>query len=175
MSDAGKFEEVATGLQFPEGPVALPDGSTLVVEIKRGTNPDGTARKATEAEVTQFHGYVRAVKNHYRKNTTPPIVRGLMIAQDYTAKGDDLREDLEKIPDPRMQFKTWERVIDESERMHLGWLAVSRRRAEGPSRAEFERGVRATQVSSATAGGAPAEDAKRKYNVLRTSQLRCLR
>jgi gluconolactonase len=37
MSDAGKFEEVATGLQFPEGPVALPDGSTLVVEIKRGT------------------------------------------------------------------------------------------------------------------------------------------
>ena len=37
MSDTAKFEEVATGLQFPEGPVALPDGSTLVVEIKRGT------------------------------------------------------------------------------------------------------------------------------------------
>ncbi|MCU1455165.1 MAG: gluconolaconase [Acidimicrobiales bacterium] len=28
---------VATGLQFPEGPVALPDGSVLVVEIARGT------------------------------------------------------------------------------------------------------------------------------------------
>ena len=36
---------VATGLQFPEGPVALEDGSVLVVEIARGTlsrvSPDG--------------------------------------------------------------------------------------------------------------------------------------
>jgi gluconolactonase len=29
--------EVATGLQFPEGPVAMDDGSVLVVEIRRGT------------------------------------------------------------------------------------------------------------------------------------------
>jgi gluconolactonase len=40
------LREVATGLQFPEGPVALPDGSVLVVEIRRGTlsrvAPDGT-------------------------------------------------------------------------------------------------------------------------------------
>src|SRR6185436_8742788 len=28
---------IATGLQFPEGPVAMADGSVLVVEIKRGT------------------------------------------------------------------------------------------------------------------------------------------
>src|SRR5215469_13400294 len=38
--------EVATGLQFPEAPVALPDGSTVLVEIGRGTlsrvQPDGT-------------------------------------------------------------------------------------------------------------------------------------
>jgi gluconolactonase len=37
---------VTTGLRFPEGPVALPDGSVLVVEIERGTitriAPDGT-------------------------------------------------------------------------------------------------------------------------------------
>jgi gluconolactonase len=37
---------IATGLQFPEGPVAMPDGSVLLVEIKRGTlsrvTPDGT-------------------------------------------------------------------------------------------------------------------------------------
>ncbi len=37
--------EVASGLRFPEGPVALPDGSVLVVEIERGTlsrvTPDG--------------------------------------------------------------------------------------------------------------------------------------
>jgi gluconolactonase len=29
--------EVASGLQFPEGPVVLPDGSLAVVEIRRGT------------------------------------------------------------------------------------------------------------------------------------------
>jgi gluconolactonase len=38
--------EVATGLQFPEGPVAMPDGTVLCVELKRGTvdrvHPDGT-------------------------------------------------------------------------------------------------------------------------------------
>ena len=32
-----ELRDVASGLQFPEGPVALPDGSVLVVEIRRGT------------------------------------------------------------------------------------------------------------------------------------------
>jgi len=31
------FEVVATGLRFPEGPIAMPDGSVLLVEIARGT------------------------------------------------------------------------------------------------------------------------------------------
>ena len=31
------FEVVAEGLQFPEGPIAMPDGSVLLVEIARGT------------------------------------------------------------------------------------------------------------------------------------------
>lgn len=31
------FREIASGLRFPEGPVALDDGSVLVVEIARGT------------------------------------------------------------------------------------------------------------------------------------------
>src|SRR5438093_440449 len=39
------MREITSGLQFPEGPVALDDGSVLVVEIKRGTltrvAPDG--------------------------------------------------------------------------------------------------------------------------------------
>jgi gluconolactonase len=34
MSD---FEVLAEGLQFPEGPIAMPDGSVILVEIKRGT------------------------------------------------------------------------------------------------------------------------------------------
>ena len=31
------FQVLAEGLQFPEGPIAMPDGSVIVVEIKRGT------------------------------------------------------------------------------------------------------------------------------------------
>ncbi len=40
-----KGRTLATGLQFPEGPVAMPDGSVVLVEIARGTlsrvHPDG--------------------------------------------------------------------------------------------------------------------------------------
>ena len=43
---------IATGLQFPEGPVAMPDGSVILVEIKRGTlsrvTPDGTIAVVAE-------------------------------------------------------------------------------------------------------------------------------
>ncbi len=43
---AGHLTEIASGLQFPEGPIAMPDGSIILVEIKRGTLsrvlPDGT-------------------------------------------------------------------------------------------------------------------------------------
>ena len=42
----GAHKVLATGLQFPEGPVALSDGSVLLVEIERRTvtkvHPDGT-------------------------------------------------------------------------------------------------------------------------------------
>src|SRR4029079_1287171 len=37
MTEATNVRELATGLEFPEGPVALPGGSTLVVETHRGT------------------------------------------------------------------------------------------------------------------------------------------
>jgi gluconolactonase len=40
------IREIATGLRFPEGPIAMPDGSVLLVEIERQTlsrvRPDGT-------------------------------------------------------------------------------------------------------------------------------------
>ena len=42
---APDMRTIATGLEFPEGPIAMADGSVLVVEIKRGTlsrvAPDG--------------------------------------------------------------------------------------------------------------------------------------
>jgi gluconolactonase len=43
--DTPEVTEVATGLQFPEGPVWMPDGTVLCVELKRRTvdriHPDG--------------------------------------------------------------------------------------------------------------------------------------
>ena len=41
-----KIREIATGLQFPEGPVAMHDGSVLLVEIARGTLSRITDRKS---------------------------------------------------------------------------------------------------------------------------------
>ena len=32
-----RIREIASGLEFPEGPVAMDDGSVLLVEIARGT------------------------------------------------------------------------------------------------------------------------------------------
>jgi gluconolactonase len=47
------MQEVASGLQFPEGPVAMADGSVVLVEIRRGTltrvTPNG--RRETIAEL----------------------------------------------------------------------------------------------------------------------------
>ena len=34
---APRFTQLASGLRFPEGPVAMPDGSVMLVEIARGT------------------------------------------------------------------------------------------------------------------------------------------
>lgn len=47
-----KIRVIATGLRFPEGPIAMPDGSVLLVEIARGTlsrvTPDGRVRVVSE-------------------------------------------------------------------------------------------------------------------------------
>ena len=46
------MREITSGLQFPEGPIAMPDGSVLLVEIRRGTlsrvAPDGTIEVVAE-------------------------------------------------------------------------------------------------------------------------------
>ena len=47
-----EIREIATGLQFPEGPIALPDGDVLLVEIARGTlsrvRPNGRVEVVTK-------------------------------------------------------------------------------------------------------------------------------
>jgi hypothetical protein len=112
----------------PKSPAPLDE--VVVVEIKRGTGNEGKPRKATDLEVNKFHSYVLAVTNHYAKSSEQPAVRGLMIAQDYTVGADQLRKSLETIQNVRLAFRTWDRVVDDTERMHMGWLAVSRDRLD---------------------------------------------
>ncbi|MDF2810299.1 MAG: gluconolaconase [Microvirga sp.] len=50
-----EFREVATGLRFPEGPVALPDGSCLVVEME-GQSLTHVARDGTVTPVAHLGG-----------------------------------------------------------------------------------------------------------------------
>ncbi len=44
--------EITTGLRFPEGPIAMPDGSIILVEIERQTlsrvSPNGEVRVVAE-------------------------------------------------------------------------------------------------------------------------------
>ena len=112
----------------PHAPAPLDE--VVVVEIKRGSTKDGKLRKADVDEVNKFHTYVLAVQAHYAKSTDRPRVRGLMIAQDYTGIADATRKSLEGITTVQLAFRTWERVIDDTERMHLGWLAVSKDRLD---------------------------------------------
>ncbi len=54
MTDRSTPRVVATGLAFPEGPVALPDGSVLLVEIRTGSlsrvRPDGVVEVIAELD-----------------------------------------------------------------------------------------------------------------------------
>jgi len=47
-----KWRQVASGLQFPEGPIAMADGSVILVEIRRGTlsrvQPNGSVEVIAE-------------------------------------------------------------------------------------------------------------------------------
>jgi gluconolactonase len=52
VQEAAKVREITTGLQFPEGPVAMSDGSVVLVEIKGGrisrVSPDGKTEVVAE-------------------------------------------------------------------------------------------------------------------------------
>jgi Histidine kinase-, DNA gyrase B-, and HSP90-like ATPase len=111
----------------PHAPAPMDE--VIVVEIKRGTNRDLSVRKVTADELNKFHLYVLGVRDHYQASTDHPAVRGLMIAQGYTGQADRLRKSLEQNTDVRLAFRTWDRAIDETERMHIAWLDLSRDRA----------------------------------------------
>ena len=101
----------------------------LVVEIKRGTDAEGRERSASPEEVSRFHDYALAAHESQKLSTHPLRVTGLMIAQRYTLRADRRRESLQTVDNIRLVFTTWNRVLQETERLHKGWLAVTRRRA----------------------------------------------
>jgi gluconolactonase len=56
MASDADIIEMATGLEFPEGPIALPDGSVLLVEIRRGTLSRVPAGGGTVEVVAELGG-----------------------------------------------------------------------------------------------------------------------
>jgi hypothetical protein len=102
----------------------------VVVEIKRGTHPDGKTRHATYAEVEKFQKYVLSAQSYYDEHgSSRPRVRGLMIAQGYAGDAVALMKMLRTHPEPKYSFKTWREVIEQTHRLHLAWLNVSQKRA----------------------------------------------
>lgn len=109
-----------------------PMDEVVVVEIKRGTDSRGVEHAADEPEVQKFHSYVLGVKEYYERSTDRPRVVGLMIAQRYTHRADLIRRSLETTQDVKLEFRTWSRVLEDTSRMHEGWLKVSGDRRDTP-------------------------------------------
>src|SRR6202043_335424 len=97
-SMAMEFRTLAEGLQFPEGPVALADGSVLLVEIAAGTltriAPDGTRSAAANtgggpngaAVGPDGKGYV-ANNGGFEWHREGGHIRPLTQAKDYSGGG----------------------------------------------------------------------------------------
>ena len=127
--DAGESDGVMDYL-FALGPSApYTHDELLVVEIKRGTDTQGRVRAANTEEVSKFHGYTLAASESQSLSSTPLRVVGLMIAQKYTRDADRHRKSLETVAGVRLVFSTWDRVLQETERLHKSWLTVTNRRA----------------------------------------------
>ena len=116
----------------PKAPA--PADELLVVEIKRGFISSGAARIVSEPEVNKFHSYVLAVRDHYGSgNTRVPSVSGLMIANKYSKRADRTRRSVEQLQDIKLEFRTWDTVIENTRRLHTGWLEVTQRSGRLPA------------------------------------------
>ncbi len=109
----------------PTAPANLDE--LLVVEIKRGRKSDGTIHRASENEVNKFHSYVVNVQRHLTDTrTTVPRVSGLMIADRYSQRATNIKSSFEELRSVKLEFKTWGDVIENTRRLHTGWLKVTR-------------------------------------------------
>lgn len=103
-----------------------PFDELLIVEIKRGVKSNGQTHRVSEEEVNKFHSYVLGVHADYDRNTDPPSVNGLMISSGYTDRADRTRRSLEQVREVQLEFQTWDTVINNTRRLHTGWLEVTR-------------------------------------------------
>ncbi len=108
----------------PKAPAPLDE--LLVVEIKRGHKSNGSVHRASVGEVNKFHAYVLAVEREYANNSTAPSVSGLMIANGYTQRANLVRESLQGVQRVKLEFRTWDSVIENTQRLHTGWLEVTK-------------------------------------------------
>jgi hypothetical protein len=153
---SGRFLDYLFGLA-PVAPASL--DQIIVVEIKRGTDSEGRINRANRDEVYKFSDYVNEVKRHYADATSePPRIRGLMISNGYTQQGNTTRRTQEQTTDPKLEFKTWESVIEETERLHVAWLNVAqgRGRSEGIVVTEEQDGEDVPQTLDARDSQAPS-------------------
>ena len=109
----------------PKAPAPLDE--LLVVEIKRGHKSDGSEHRVSASEVHKFHAYVLAVKEEYsNRSSTPPSVNGLMIANGYTMRAKRIKTSLQGVLEVKLEFQTWNNVIENTRRLHTGWLEITR-------------------------------------------------
>ena len=100
----------------------------FLVEIKRGTFPDGKPRRVTTDEINRFHEYYVFLTGHLRRLVSnPPPVRGIMIASDYQEKAVAVKGSFEKLG---LEFTSWDAVLENTERLHIGWLELSEYRSQ---------------------------------------------
>lgn len=126
-------EETGDRLDFlfilqPKAPASADE--LLVVEIKRGYKSNRKMHSVRDNEVHKLHRYVLGVREHYASaNTAVPTVHGLMIANSYTETANRVRMSLENLQDVRLEFRTWDAVIENTRALHTSWLEVTRRAA----------------------------------------------
>lgn len=103
-----------------------PIDQVLVVEIKRGVKSNGKIHSVNETEIDKFHSYVLGVEEFYGRSTANVVVNGLMVANNYSERADRKRASLQRLPSPRFTFATWGTLVEQTRRLHTGWLEVTR-------------------------------------------------
>jgi hypothetical protein len=152
-ADTGRFIDFLFALA-PQPPARV--DQIVVVELKRGSHPDGKVRKASVDEVNKFHFYVKSAMKEAAKDSDPPRVRGLLVVNDYSEDANMVRATLEESQNPVMEFKKWGSVLEETRRLHLSWLNVTKDRLKTGAEDVGEAEEAETKAEAAKHAEAPA-------------------